>query len=142
MPAKKKKTRKSDFSLKVILTAIVVASTILIFFSSTNNYESPQVVTPSQNLPSSIIVYPGSSTGIVTENDQQITYNYRAPEGVLYTDIINFYKQEMVKNGWKLTNFDDTQALFEKGKEKVRVWILYLNVAPGDVVEYIIDYTN
>lgn len=155
MPAKKRKVRKSrkriskkrinktDFSLKVVLTAIIVTCIILIFFTSSQTNESPQIIIPSQvNNSTQMLIYPGSTVGIVTEDNDKKTYNYQAPVGITRDEIINYYKSEMVNKGWRLISSDNTQAVFKKGSESVRVWILYLDVQSGSVVDYIIDYSK
>lgn len=78
----------------------------------------------------------------MTEDSDKKTYNYQAPQGVISDQIINYYKNEMVNKGWRLISSDNTQAIFRKGTETVRVWILYLDVQPESVVDYIIDYTK
>lgn len=139
---KKKRKSEPSFSSQVVIITISVIAIVLILFNFSNKTEQiPVLDIPIEKPATDIIVYPNSKLGITTQVSDQLTYNYIAPDGVSYPEIIEYYKNEMDDRGWDLIVSDDTQAIFEKGDRKVRVWILYLDVRPNTDVEYIIDYS-
>ncbi len=139
---KKKRKSEPSFSSQVVIITISVIAIVLILFNFSNKTKKiPVLDIPIETPSTDIIVYPNSKLGITTQVSDQLTYNYIAPDGVSYPEIIEYYKNEMDDRGWDLIVSDDTQAIFEKGDRRVRVWILYLDVAPGSDVEYIIDYS-
>lgn len=156
MKKKRRKTKKvikrkytfqkkdNSFSSQIVVIVIAVITIVLILLSYSNKPVEIHQPTQESNIEtpaSDIVIYPDSKLGVVSKVSDQITYNYIAPDNVSYPDIISYFINEMDKNGWNLTVSDTTQAVFEKGDRKVRVWILYLDVRPGSSVEYIIDYS-
>ncbi|MGV0025633.1 S-layer homology domain-containing protein [Phormidesmis priestleyi] len=109
-------------------------------FGSPQATPSPIVQTNQAQLPADfpaeIPLYPNRALLEVSQPDQEFLTRWSSPDGS--DRVVDFYRQELQKNGWKLDGqpIDKTQGTFEASRDGLQVTV---NVRSGTEFEIRVD---
>lgn len=136
---KKKQTGQNLFSLGFVIFICILLATFIVLKNQNNTNRVDIKDGINSNIIVDINIYPGSKKEVYNINNELITVNYKVNFTSDYKEVIDYYRQNLPKKGWRLVSSKDKEVIFEKNSRTLRIWILYSSDNNNEV-DYIIDY--